>query len=188
MRVTIAAQACVLLLGLDVPCYPGLRSVLIYPGAYRARCRARGADGVVIEGTQGRSGQSWLGLVVLAWEVVRRDPAETTHPQNLVLHEFAHHLAAETGAVDGIPQLRDQTRDRVWRRSLTRAHSRLAADVAAGRPAFLREYGATNTHEFFAVLTEAFFEAPEALRREHPELYGQLRDFYRQDPANIPSA
>ena len=186
MRVTIAAQACILLLGLDIPCYPELRSVLIYPDAYRAHCRERGKDGVTVEGAQGRSGQSWRGLVVLAWDVVRRDPAETAHRQNLVLHEFAHHLAAETGAVDGIPQLRDPKRDRAWRKTLTKAHSRLAADVAAGRPTFLRKYAATNTHEFFAVLTEAFFEASAALRTEHPELYDQLRVFYRQDPANLP--
>jgi Mlc titration factor MtfA (ptsG expression regulator) len=168
MRVTIAAQACVLLLGLEVPCYPGLRSVLIYPGAYKARCLERASAGVVVEGLQGRSGESWRGLVVLAWDVVRRGPEET-------------------GAADGIPRMRDRRRDAVWRRTLTAAHARLVKDVEAGRPMFLRPYAATNTHEFFAVSTEAFFEKPEALKLELPELYGQLRDFYRQDPAEMPA-
>ena len=186
MRATIAAQACILLLGLNIPCYPELRSVLVYPGAYHAQCRVRGKDGVLIEGREGRSGESWRGLVVLAWEVVRRAPAETGHAQNLVLHEFAHHFAAESGASDGIPQLQDPKLDRAWRRSLTQAHARLAADVEAGRPTFLRVYAATNTHEFFAVLTETFFEDSAALRKELPELYERLRDFYRQDPANLP--
>jgi Mlc titration factor MtfA (ptsG expression regulator) len=187
MRVTIAAQACVLLLGLKVPCYPGLRSVLIYPGAYKAQCRVRDSTGVVVEGVQGRSGESWRGLVVLAWDVVRRGPEETIHRQNLVLHEFAHHFAEESGAADGIPRMRDRRRDAVWRRTLTAAHARLVEDLEAGLPVFLRPYAATNTHEFFAVLTEAFFEKPEALQSEHPELYGLLRDFYCQDPAKTPA-
>lgn len=187
MRATIAAQACILLAGLDIPCYPELRSVLIYPDAYHAHCRVRGNDGVIIEGREGRSGESWRGLVVLAWEAVRRGSAETLDRRNLVLHEFAHHLAAESGASDGIPQLQDPKRDRVWRGSLTKAHARLTADVEAGRPTLLRAYGATNTHEFFAVLTETFFEDSAPLRKKFPELYDLLRDFYRQDPANLPT-
>jgi len=101
---------------------------------------------------------------------------------NVVLHEFAHQLDAEDGFSDGAPILPPNALG-TWGGVLSEEYERLRGDAEHDRQSPLDEYGATNTAEFFAVATESFFEKPVQLEREHPALYGQLREFYRQDPA-----
>ena len=101
---------------------------------------------------------------------------------NVVLHEFAHQLDAEDGVSDGAPILPPNAL-RTWGGVLSEEYERLRRDAEHDRPSALDEYGATNKAEFFAVATESFFEKPVQLECEHPALYGQLREFYRQDPA-----
>ncbi len=184
IRLTIAAQACLLLLNRQTDYYPTLRTILVYPSAYFAHTAYRQPDGTVIEGPQHRSGESWLrGAVVLSWDDARRGAADPFDGHNLVLHEFAHQLDGESGANEGAPALGDRPRYAAWARVLGREYRQLIDDLEGRLPTVIDGYGATTPAEFFAVVTESFFERPLALRRRHPELYEQLRAFYHQDPA-----
>lgn len=184
IRVTVAAHACLLLLGheVDEP-YPTLDTVLLYPRPWRTDAR-RVEDGLVHERSEGRSGESWKrGLVILAWDEVRRGAADDDDGQNVVLHEFAHQLDTALGGADGLPPLPDRAMYAPWARVLGEEFTELVERVNAGRPAMIDAYGATSPAEFFAVVTELFFERPDALRARHPELYEQLAGFYKQAPA-----
>jgi len=183
MKVTIAALACVLLLHRETDIYPGVDAILVYPSAYRAPSQSA-EGGVVIEGEQARVGESWTrGLVVLAWDSVRSDAAQPAAGQNVVLHEFAHQLDGEDGAMDGAPDLGARARYTSWAHVLGAEFSELSTRLHAGRRSDIDSYGATSPAEFFAVVTEMFFEKPSALKRRHPELYEELATFYKQDPA-----
>ncbi len=187
IRVTIAAQACLLVLHRDTEIYPDLDTVVVYPGAYAANVIRR--DGpVVIEGREERLGESWSrGLVVLGWDQVSHDVRASGTGHNVVLHEFAHQLDAEDGDVDGAPPLPSGARYRNWAAVLGAEYAELEAKLDAGRPTDIDPYAATNPGEFFAVVTEAFFERPLALRARHPALYDELAAFYRLDPATLVS-
>jgi Mlc titration factor MtfA (ptsG expression regulator) len=183
IRLTIAAQACLLLLHRDTDIYPNVESILVYPGAYRVQ--ATHSDGpIVIEGEQGRTGESWTrGLVVLAWDHVKYGAAEPEDGQNVVLHEFAHQLDGESGSMDGAPELGARARYASWAKVLGDEFSELSQRLQAGLNSDIDFYGATNPAEFFAVITEVFFEQSRAMKQRHPELYQELALFYRQDPA-----
>ena len=184
MKVTIAAVACLLLLHLDGPCYPTLRTVLIYPHAFVPK-RAAGPPrtGELIRSVVPVIGQSWgLGVIVVAWDEVVSGARDATDGHNVVLHEFAHQLDREDGVADGVPLLSAGAL-RTWARVLGQEYERLRDDSVTQRLSALDPYGATSKTEFFAVATESFFERPLQLEREHPELYGELKRFYGQDPA-----
>jgi Mlc titration factor MtfA (ptsG expression regulator) len=186
IRVTIAAQACVLLLGRTTDVYPRLRSIIVYPHAYVARLARRQPDGTVLEGEQVRAGESWShGAVVLSWDDVLRGSSDIHDGKNLVFHEFAHQLDDEAGVSDGAPLLEERSMYVAWARVLGREYEELIRDIEAQRPTLLDGYGAASPAEFFAVVTEFFFEKPVPLRSRYPELYEQLRLFYRQDPARL---
>ena len=183
IRVTIAAQACLLLLHRETDIYPELETVLVYPHAYHAKGTKH--DGpVVIESDDARLGESWTrGVVVLAWDHVSSS-ARHLGGDNVVFHEFAHQLDAEDGSMDGAPDLGSRARFKSWARVLGEEFSELSSRLHAGRPSDIDAYGATSPPEFFAVVTEMFFEKPRQLRKRHPELYAELAAFYRQDPAS----
>ncbi len=184
IRVTIAAQACILLLGRAGDSYRGLRTIIVYPRAYVARFRSPLAGGLVVEGDGVRLGESWhRGPVVLAWDSVLAGVADAGDGQNVVFHEFAHQLDGEAGGMDGAPALDTRRHYAAWARVLGAEYERLIHEVEANEPTLIRSYGATNPAEFFAVVTELFFERPEALRARHAALYEQFRVFYGQDPA-----
>jgi Mlc titration factor MtfA (ptsG expression regulator) len=183
MRVTIAAHACLLLLHRKTDVYPRVSSILVYPEAFVVPV-VEYENGVVSEETDVMLGEAWLhGTVVLSWDEVRHDAADIRDGRNLVLHEFAHQLDGETGDTEGAPVLDQPSRYVAWARVLGKAFERLRKDAEAGRPTVIDEYGATNEAEFFAVVTEAFFEKPRHLKLRHPELYEELKTFYKQDPA-----
>jgi Mlc titration factor MtfA (ptsG expression regulator) len=183
IKVTVAAQACLLLLHRDSDVYPGVDSILVYPGAYRAPTRTS-AGGVVLEGEQARLGESWTrGVVVLAWDHVKSAAAQHGGGPNVVLHEFAHQLDAEDGSMDGAPDLGARARYISWARVLGEEFGDLSKKLHEGLRSDIDPYGATNPAEFFAVVTEMFFEKPRAMKQRHPELYGELAAFYKQDPA-----
>lgn len=183
IKLTIAAQACLLLLHRDTDIYPNVDSIVVYPSAYRVPAQER--DGlVVIEGDQTRLGESWQrGLVVLAWDHVLSGAAQPRDGQNVVLHEFAHQLDGENGLMNGTPELGTRARYTSWAHVLGDEFEELTQRLHAGRRTDIDPYGATNPAEFFAVLTEMFFEKPHALARKHPEVYAELAEFYKQDPA-----
>lgn len=183
IRVTIAAEACLLLLHRESDIYPDLETIVVYPTAYRAKTK-RVEAGVVFEGEEGRLGESWQrGTVVLTWDAVKRGAANIFDGHNVALHEFAHQLDGEDGAMNGTPELGARSRYTAWGRVLSHEFEELTERVHRGRPSDIDRYGSTNPPEFFAVVTELFFEKPKQLRKKHPELYEQLRAFYQQDPA-----
>ncbi|HEV3262469.1 MAG TPA: M90 family metallopeptidase [Gemmataceae bacterium] len=183
IKVTIAAQACLLVLGTEHNYYDRVKSILVYPRGYQAAAEDPLGGGVIVE-----PGRVWLGEahyrgpVILSWADVL---AESRHPRrgNTVFHEFAHQLDFLNGSIDGTPPLRDAAEYRRWREVMTAEFNRLRNDADAHRPTLLDPYGATNETEFFAVATECFFEQPVELARQHPRLYELLRDYYHQDPA-----
>src|SRR5437660_1586927 len=183
MKVTIAAGACLLLLHLEGPCYPTLRTVLVYPHAFVPKFASPPTAGGIVQPPVPLLGESWGdGVVVISWDDTlngARDPGDGV---NVVLHEFAHQLDDEDGSADGAPLLSGGAL-RTWGRVLSDEYQRLRQDAAADRPSVLDPYGAKNKAEFFAVATETFFEKPVQLERDHPELYTQLKQFYGQDPA-----
>jgi Mlc titration factor MtfA (ptsG expression regulator) len=184
IKLTIAAQACLLLLHRETDYYPGLESILVYPSAYVARHVRRQLGSLVVEGDQVRLGESWrTGTVVLAWDAVKRGASNARDGHNVVLHEFAHQLDAEDGNMNGAPDLGMRSMYSAWARALGTEYDELLERVAAHQPTDIDAYGATSPAEFFAVVTEAFFEQSVQLERNHPELYEVLRAFYRQDPA-----
>ncbi len=183
IRVTIAAQAAVLLLHRETDYYASLKSILVYPSTYVARSNATQPDGTVSNAPQARLGESWTrGAVVLSWSDVQSGAANPSDGHNVVLHEFAHQIDGEDGAMDGSPALPSRARYREWARVLGGEYEHLVAGIH-GHRSVIDGYGATNSAEFFAVVTEAFFERPDALRRKHAELYDELVAFYQQDPA-----
>ena len=183
MKVTIAAEACLLLLHLEGPCYPTLRTVLVYPHGFVPKSAGSRGTGQVVPAPVRLMGESWGdGVVVISWDDAVRGARNPDDGENVVLHEFAHQLDAEDGVTDGTPILPPGAL-RTWGGVLSEEYERLHRDIAEDRRSTLDEYGATNKAEFFAVATETFFEKPVQLEREHPELYGQLRQFYQQDPA-----
>ena len=186
MKVTIAAQACLLLLHRQTDIYPRLVTILVYPSAYLAKAVKPIGGPMVLEGETARLGESWTsGVVVLSWNDVRAGASDIHDGQNLVLHEFAHQLDREDGAINGTPLLEQQSQYIAWGRVLSAEYERLQRDSQAGRATVLDEYGATDPAEFFAVATECFFEKPRVLMKRHPALYEELKTFYRQDPAQL---
>lgn len=185
IRVTIAAQACVLLLHRDAGYYPRLTSILVYPATYGLTEEWHAGNGLWQEGERQLDGhtQQRLGAVVLTWDAAARGARDPHDGHNLVFHEFAHQLDFEDGHTDGAPWLDTRQQYRAWARVLGAEYEQLRAATEAGDLALLDQYGATNRIEFFAVATEFFFERPREVRAKHPALYDQLRQFYRQDPA-----
>ena len=183
IRVTIAAQACILLLNREHDHYAGLHSILVYPSSYRAPSKFVDPAGVVHEGDEGRLGEAWLrGSIILSWDDVRRDSRDIDDGFNVTFHEFAHQLDQQDGTFDGAPLLEKRSHYRSWARVLMKEYKALNEAAERGQETLIDQYGATDPAEFFAVVTEAFFEAPRALKEKHPELYEELQKFFHQDP------
>lgn len=184
IMLVVAAQACILLLHRSSDYFFHLNSIYIYPHPYVAKARHILPGGVVSEGNQVRFGESWkFGDVVLAWDNVLMGARDTRDGHNVVMHEFAHQLDEETGSANGAPVLELQSQYTTWASVLSAEFNRLNKDANKGRKTVMDKYGATNPAEFFAVATETFFEKPIQLKKKHPELYEELKLFYRQDPA-----
>jgi hypothetical protein len=184
MKLTIAAQACILLLHRETDYYPDVASILVYPSAYIVRNTRERLGDLVVVGDQTRVGESWVrGVVILSWDAVERGASNASDGHNVVLHEFAHQLDAEDGQMDGVPELGTRALYSAWARALGTEYRELLDKVASHERSDIDTYGATNPAEFFAVVTEAFFERATQLKKKHPELYDVLHDFYRQDPA-----
>ncbi len=185
MRVTIAAQACYLLLGLDLSWYDRTLSILVYPDAYKVKDQFTISGGFVIEGRSHRLGENWYrGPIILSWPDVLAGGRRETRGSNLVFHEFAHELDTLNGrTADGTPPMETGGQARRWEAVTSREYGRLQRDCVGGQYTLLDCYGAESRAEFFAVATETFFQEPVRLERRHEELYAVLRDFYKQDPA-----
>lgn len=183
-RLTIAAHAACLLLHRDTDYFPRLKTILIYPSIFLVHEAYPGPDGTVSAAPGEHAGQSWdLGVIVLAWDEVRKTTRKWGSAYNVVLHEFAHQLDLEDHMADGAPILGDPKLSRRWADIMMNDYERLIEAVERGRRTVLDEYAITDEAEFFAVATETFFETPLKLQRHHPDLYEILSQYYRQDPA-----
>ncbi|MDA7511863.1 zinc-dependent peptidase [Verrucomicrobia bacterium] len=183
IRVLVAAQACTLLIGNKQREFSKLKSILIYPKHYYSKSEQISDHGIVTVSEQTVLGQSWeQGLVSLSWESAKRGAANMKDGRNVVIHEFAHQLDQEDGHANGLPVLRSSCRYEAWKSVLGKEYGRLQNRVEKGKKTIMDAYGATNPAEFFAVASECFFEKPRQLKRHRPELYGELKTFYGQDP------
>jgi len=183
VRVTIAAQACLLILGRGTSCYPNLAQVLVYPGAFLVERLRLEPSGVLQEHRHALSGESWTqGQVVVSWEDVLEGAATPDDGRNVVIHEFAHQLDQQKGYANGAPWLGRRDRYPRWSRVMGETFAQLQQEALAGEPSLISHYGATSPAEFFAVVTEVFFEQPRELAARHPDLYEELRVLYRVDP------
>ena len=183
MRVVIAAQACLLLLNRRTGCYPGLHRVLVYPGAFFVERLQPGAAGVLQEWRDLLSGESWShGQVILSWADVVEGASVPDDGRNVVIHEFAHQLDQETGVANGAPRLGSRERYARWSQVLATAFN-AAQPGTADTPPLISGYGASSPAEFFAVAAEVFFEQPQRLAAEFPDLYRELAAYFRVDPA-----
>ena len=183
VRVTIAAQACLVLLNRRARYFPALRQVLVYPGPFVVERVRPEPSGVLQETRNALSGESWAhGQVILSWEDTLAGAADSRDGRNVVIHEFAHQLDQEKGYANGAPLLPARRRYESWSTVLQTEFDRLHAAIAMGEPTLISPYGATNPAEFFAVASEVFFEQPELMAAYHPALYEELGRFYRVDP------
>lgn len=182
IRVTIAAEACLLLLHQGWAVYPKLYSVLVYPGAFRVSREEHRADGTVSEEENHLLGESWgNGKVILSWDDVEQGVSDFTDGHNVVLHEFAHQLDGESGSTNGAPALRRNSY-RSWATVFSSNFDDLQRRAAHERTTVMDRYGATNPAEFFAVATETFFEKPHQLYQKRRDLYEELSKYYQMDP------
>jgi MtfA peptidase len=183
MRVTIAALACLPTLGRGSDALSDLKQVLLYPGPFLVQQRSVDGAGLVHEDHSVRAGESWVqGQVVLSWDDVLAGAAEPDDGRNVVIHEIAHQLDGDDGSMNGTPRLRGPRAARRWAAVMEPAFQALCERAAAGVPGLLDPYGATNRAEFFAVISELFFERPQALASTHPAVFEELRRYYRLDP------
>jgi Mlc titration factor MtfA (ptsG expression regulator) len=145
--------------------------------------------GIWEEGDEERLGHTHerMGVIVLAWDAALHGSRIWNDGPNVVLHEFAHQLDFENASTDGTPLLDSRQQYISWARVLGAEYEQLRHIEASGGDSFLDTYGASNPAEFFAVVTEFFFERPAELQLRHPSLYEELRKFYRQDPASFPA-
>ena len=182
IRLTIAAQACMLLLNRETGYYPLRSTILVYPDTYVADETV--SDGLVVtRQKKARMGESWRrGPVVLSWEDVRHGASDAGDGDNVVLHEFAHQLDQHYSAAAGAPLLASRSAYSAWGQVFSKEYELLRMKTAKGRKSVMDSYGATNPAEFFAVATETFFEKPGQLKSKHPELYEELYSFYRVNP------
>lgn len=170
MKVVISGAAARLARNLSLDIYDRLRTVVVYPSHFK---HAESDD--VIFGQADR----W-GSVLLSWDAVLSGLAHASDGHNTALHEFAHVLDTADGAFDGTPELHHQRDYKAWTKAFSEAFIGLRENPSNN---VLREYGATNEAEFFAVATEAFFERPDQLELKAPALYAELARYYRVSPA-----
>jgi Mlc titration factor MtfA (ptsG expression regulator) len=188
IRVTISAQACLLLLGLPHDYYRNVETIIVYPSTVVLPERKLGFFETALEPIETGcpiDGQALeQGPLILIWDAVLHGVRHPDSGYNVVYHEFAQKLDMQGGAANGTPPLSGRAEYNDWMKTCAREYRRLRRDVEKGKPTFLDAYGATNEAEFFAVATEQFFDQPQLMMEYAPELYRVLKKFYRQDPAS----
>ena len=180
-RVLLATHACVPILKLGLDWYDGWHSIIVYPDVFIPHRTHTDAAGVVHQGDAAMAGEAWgRGPVIVSWANVLQAGQKPGH--NVVIHEMAHKLDMLNGDANGFPPLHRRMDGRVWTTVLSSAWERLRDDHGKGLPLPIDPYGLENPAEFFAVVSEQFFEAPATLREQLPDVYRQLELFYRQHP------
>ncbi|MFA4969431.1 MAG: M90 family metallopeptidase [Sulfuritalea sp.] len=180
IQVAIALQACLPILHLGLGWYEGWVGIVVYPGDFVIPRKVMDEDGVVHEYDDEVMGEAWYGgPVLVSWF----EHPEDADGINVVIHEFAHKLDMKSGDANGLPPMHEGMSRQRWSEVMSRAFDDFQRRVDRGEDTPLDPYGAELPTEFFAVASEAFFEAPEMLRSEYPDVFDQFRLFYRQDPS-----
>ena len=183
-RTIIAAQACVLVLELDLALYDGFENIVVYPGEFVPGWEYEDEYGVVHRQDDALAGEAMHGgPVILSWPDVAASADWDDAQMNLVIHEFAHKIDMRDGDANGCPPLADDAARGVWQRVMRAAYADFCARVERGEDTEIDPYAAENPGEFFAVLSEVFFADPLLLRHDYPDVYAEFARFYRQDPA-----
>lgn len=186
IRVTISAQACLLLIGLPHNYYQNVETIIVYPSTVVPPPRRLGFFEIAlapVETSHPIIGQAFQqGPVIIIWDAALQSGRNPESGHNVIYHEFAHKLDMLDGAADGTPPLRNRAEYRDWVQTCSREYLRLKRDAEDGKKTFLNAYGATNEAEFFAVATEQFFDQPQLMIKNSPDLYRVLKEYYRQDP------
>lgn len=192
MVVAIAAQAVLPVLRLGLARYDGFVGIVVHPDQVLARREVADEHGVVHSYDEPLAGEAMEGgPVMLSWRDVRAAGQGGASAYNVVIHEFAHVLDMAEGRANGVPLLPPDLPPAAWQATLQAEFDKLVQRVdkgddsgqEGGQYSVLDAYGASGEEEFFAVASEAFFVSPEAMKKEHPALYGMLCRFYLQDPA-----
>jgi MtfA peptidase len=181
MRLAIALQASLPILELGLDWYSGWYAVIVYPEEFVPEREVMGDDGVVWTEHEAKSGEAWeQGPIILSWADVEAGMARDGY--NVVIHEFAHKLDMRDGAPNGCPPLHPGMSPKTWADAFSAAYDDLCRRVDGGEETPIDPYATESPAEFFAVVSESFFELPELLHAEYPHVYEQLKAFYRQDP------
>ena len=175
-RLRIAAQAALLIMNLDPDCYAGWKEVIVYPDQFVPRREYRDASGVVHELRYPLLGEAWEGgpVILSAADV---DNSLRLDGANVVIHELAHKLDMQDGHANGLPPLHRAMRVKDWADAFKPAYDHLCRQVAQGTATAIDPYAATSPAEFFAVLSEVFFETPAILAAIYPAVYGQMKTY-----------
>lgn len=180
MLLAIALQACLPVLNIGLQAYDGWVGVVVYPGDFLIPRQELDEAGVLHEYDDEVLGEAWEGgPVLLSWFAGDDGPAGV----NVVIHEFAHKLDMENGGVDGLPRLPAHMSRQAWAAAFAAAYEAFCGEVDRGVDTIIDPYGAEHPAEFFAVVSETFFENPCVLRMRYPEVYAQLMQFYGMDTA-----
>jgi len=181
MALVIALQACLPILKLGLGGYEGWISVIVYPSGFAPKQVIRDEYGVEHHVQSYLAGEAWhRGPVVLAWDETERAGIIDGH--NLVIHEFAHKLDMQNGEANGFPPLHQGMDFTAWTGAFSVGFEDLQRKCSSGEDIGIDCYAASSPAEFFAVLSEVFFERPDVLQQHYAAVYEQLRFYYRQDP------
>ncbi len=180
IKLTVAGQAGLLLLGIEHDVFSRVKSVLIYPSTFLIPGGAWMDDPELGYGADGEA--VYRGPVILSWDNVLAEGQDPSSGENLVIHEFAHQLDSCDGEFNGTPLLATAEFDKRWRKVMAAEYNRLRRDLDEERETVLGDYAATNESEFFAVASERFFTVPKRLRKSNPALYELLKEYYGSDP------
>ncbi len=188
VRVTVAALASVLILGLHDFYFENVQTILVYPSEYVVKQKHAIVGDLALHEESERLGEAHSnGPIILSWDEVQANAREPGFGENLVFHEFAHKLDMRNGEFDGTPDMPTRDLAERWSRIMNDEFRRLQRAERNGRKTLIDPYGASDPAEFFAVVTECYFDAPQAMRAEHPVLYNLFREYYQQDPAAWPA-
>lgn len=185
MALIIGLQACLPVLELGLGAYDGWTAIIVYPSGFAPEYTYEDEYGVEHHVRDEMSGESWpRGPVLLSWDDVY--PAGEGDGYNLVIHEFAHKLDMQNGDANGFPPLHRDMDAAAWSEIFSKSYDDFVCRCDAGIDLGLDCYAAESPAEFFAVMSEVFFEKPALLQRHYPGVYTQLKKYYRQDPVTRP--
>jgi len=178
MKITIAAQACLEILELGINAFDGWKEIIIYPSAFKVERDVQNELGLVSNEQNVLSGEAWgKGPVILSWEDVERDSFTLRKGHNVIIHEFAHKLDMLNGRANGMPPLHPYMVIEEWTESLSTAYQHLVQRLEHHHTE-INAYAATNPAEFFAVMSEYYFTAPQVLIKYYPKVFHELNEYY----------